>query len=95
MELGNIFWRGGYIIVGAAGSGEDAILMSQALKPDLIFMNSKLRGKMDGIDAAIGHSNSTGYPIRFSNGSLGTGEQWRELRIHILEICGVQLLEGK
>jgi CheY-like chemotaxis protein len=41
-----------YVVVGAATSGEEAITKAAELKPDLVLMDIRLRGMMDGIEAA-------------------------------------------
>jgi CheY-like chemotaxis protein len=41
-----------YVVVGAASSGEEAITKAAELKPDLVLMDIRLRGAMDGIEAA-------------------------------------------
>ncbi len=42
----------GYIVTAMAASGEDAIKKVDNERPDLILMDIKLEGKMDGIDTA-------------------------------------------
>ena len=42
----------GYEVIPAVDSGEEAILRAQDAKPDLVLMDIKLSGKMDGIEAA-------------------------------------------
>jgi PAS domain S-box-containing protein len=42
----------GYEVATIEVSGEDAVRRADALKPDLILMDIKLDGKMDGIEAA-------------------------------------------
>ena len=42
----------GYSICGAVSSGEDAIRQAKKTKPDLVLMDIKLKGKIDGITAA-------------------------------------------
>ena len=42
----------GYIVVAHASSGEEAIMFASEIALDLILMDVRLRGKMDGIDAA-------------------------------------------
>lgn len=42
----------GYDVVGHTTRGEDAILKAGELRPDLILMDIRLKGEMDGIDAA-------------------------------------------
>ena len=44
----------GHTILGTATSGEKAIQMALASQPDLVLMDIKLSGEMDGIQAA-GH----------------------------------------
>ena len=41
----------GYSVVGKIASGEEAIMKSAALKPDLVLMDITLRGLMDGVSA--------------------------------------------
>lgn len=42
----------GYIVVGIAASGQQAIDMAEEHRPDIIIMDIKIAGPMDGIDAA-------------------------------------------
>ncbi len=42
----------GYEVVGAVGSGEDAVQRAEETLPDLILMDIKLDSEMDGIEAA-------------------------------------------
>jgi PAS domain S-box-containing protein len=42
----------GYTVVGAAAKGHEAVEMAMRLRPDLILMDIKLDGEMDGIQAA-------------------------------------------
>ena len=42
----------GYKVPALVSSGEDAIEKAGKLKPDLVLMDIKLKGKMDGIEAA-------------------------------------------
>jgi two-component system, response regulator PdtaR len=44
--------RLGYEVIGMAASGEDAVRLATALKPDLILMDINLRGEMDGTQTA-------------------------------------------
>jgi CheY-like chemotaxis protein len=44
--------RLGYAVVGIVASGEEAIEHAQRLQPDLVLMDVRLRGRMDGIGAA-------------------------------------------
>lgn len=42
----------GYDVVGAAATGENAIAAARSMTPDLILMDIKLQGELDGIAAA-------------------------------------------
>ena len=42
----------GFTIVGHASTGEDAIHLAEQTKPDLILMDIKIKGSLDGIEAA-------------------------------------------
>jgi len=44
--------RKGYTIIGRTASGEDAIMKSAALEPDLVLMDINLSGLLDGVTAA-------------------------------------------
>ena len=39
-------------VIGVVSSGEEAILKAEEMRPDLVLMDIKLKGKMDGIEAA-------------------------------------------
>jgi PAS domain S-box-containing protein len=61
--------RAGYVVVGSAASGEDALtLLMQAqpeLKPDLVLMDVRLEGELDGIDTARRMREWRDLPIVF------------------------------
>ncbi len=42
----------GYEVAGQAASGEEAVQKARDLLPDLVLMDIKLRGEMDGVEAA-------------------------------------------
>ncbi len=42
----------GYEVAGPASSGEEALEIAQAMRPDLVLMDILLKGGMDGIEAA-------------------------------------------
>jgi len=52
LDLSELLRNLGYDVIGAAGTGLEAIDAASALRPDLILMDIHLRGKMDGIEAA-------------------------------------------
>jgi len=53
----------GYAVVAHAISGEDAIRCAKKERPDLILMDIKIRGEMDGIETAARIRESLDIPI--------------------------------
>ena len=51
-DIENTLRKIGYAIAGSFASGEEAVAMAFDLHPDLILMDIRLRGEMDGIQAA-------------------------------------------
>jgi len=51
-ELRRRLQRMGYAVVGLVASGEEAIAQAQRLRPALVLMDIRLRGLMDGVEAA-------------------------------------------
>ncbi len=41
----------GYNVLGKAISGDEAVSMAKDLKPDIILMDIRLKGEMDGVEA--------------------------------------------
>jgi DNA-binding NarL/FixJ family response regulator len=55
----------GYEIAGAANSGEKAVAVARDSKPDLILMDIRMPGKMDGIDASVRIRRDMDIPVIF------------------------------
>ena len=53
----------GYDVAASVASGEEAIETAAALHPDLILMDIRLHGKLDGIDAACAIRSKSDTPI--------------------------------
>ena len=51
-DIENTLKKLGYVVVGNVSSGEDAISKSDQLRPELVLMDVRLRGEMDGVQAA-------------------------------------------
>ncbi|HEX8933040.1 MAG TPA: response regulator, partial [Pseudonocardiaceae bacterium] len=51
LDLVEMLSEGGYVVIGEAADGEQAVEQAEALRPDLVIMDVKMP-KMDGIDAA-------------------------------------------
>jgi signal transduction histidine kinase len=54
-----------YQVRGQASSGEEAIQKAEELKPDLVLMDIKIKGKLDGIDAARQIKTRLDIPVIF------------------------------
>ena len=55
----------GHCVVGTAGTGEDAIALAEQIRPELVLMDIRLKGSMDGTEAARRVQRLTGAPIIF------------------------------
>ncbi|SLM28339.1 putative Histidine kinase [Desulfamplus magnetovallimortis] len=55
----------GYSIVSSVTSGEEAVVDAEDKKPDIVLMDIRLSGEMDGIDAADHIYSSYGIPVIF------------------------------
>src|SRR5689334_8785833 len=53
----------GYSVAGTATRGEDAIELSHRLRPDLMLMDVRLAGRIDGIEAAQSIRHTSDVPI--------------------------------
>ncbi len=62
-DLESILRRLGYEVSGTAPSGQEAIALASALKPDLVLMDIRLRGELDGIEAARQIQHQLDVPI--------------------------------
>ena len=53
----------GYEVVGVAATGEEALALAAAERPDLVLMDIRLRGRMDGVEAARRIRESSDVPV--------------------------------
>jgi CheY-like chemotaxis protein len=65
IDLQRRLMRLGYSVVALAASGIEAIQKAQALQPDVVLMDIRLQGTMDGVEAAQQIQASAGIPIVF------------------------------
>jgi two-component system, response regulator PdtaR len=59
----------GMSVCGVAASADVAIRMATQHKPDVVLMDVRLRGKLDGVDASIAIYHELGCPVVFITGS--------------------------
>ena len=57
--------RLGHQVVAIASSGEEALVTAQQLRPELVLMDVRLQGHLDGTEAARRIQRLTGTPIIF------------------------------
>lgn len=62
--------REGFSVCGIAARGEEAVALALELHPDLILMDVRLAGEMDGFDAAEAILAVEDIPIIFLSGYL-------------------------
>jgi len=62
-DLQNLLRRLGHTPIGSAGNGPDAIRMAAETQPDLILMDVRLDGDMDGVEASIEIARKCAVPI--------------------------------
>jgi DNA-binding NarL/FixJ family response regulator len=55
--------RLGYKVCGIADEGKDAVALASSLRPDLVLMDIRLEGSMDGIEAAEAICRSHDVPV--------------------------------
>jgi two-component system cell cycle sensor histidine kinase/response regulator CckA len=55
--------RLGYSVVGVATSGEKAVQLAEELRPDLVLMDIRLEGAIDGVEAARQIRERFGRPV--------------------------------
>ncbi len=70
MEIENQLQSLGYEVTSIVDTGEKAIEKAEADKPDLILMDIRIKGEMDGIEAAEEVRNKYGIPVIFSTAYL-------------------------
>ena len=68
LEIEGMLTDLGYDVAGQAETGVEAIAMARELNPDLILMDVKMPGEMNGIDAAGEIKRELGIPIVFISG---------------------------
>ena len=62
----------GYAVIGFARSGQEAIEMATHARPDVILMDIKLKGPMDGVSATHRIQTSLDIPVIYLTASSDT-----------------------
>jgi CheY-like chemotaxis protein len=69
--------RLGYTVVALAASGVEAIQQALALHPDVVLMDIRLQGDMDGVEAAQQIHASAAIPVVFMTAYVDADTQRR------------------
>jgi len=64
-DLADMLGQLGYEVVGTAERGVEAIELAHCLKPDVVLMDIRLKGQMDGIEASEAIRNQVDLPVIF------------------------------
>ncbi len=64
-DIGNVLQRLGYHVVGAAACGEEACRMAAESAPDLVLMDVRIDGSIDGIETARRLRQTSDVPVVF------------------------------
>ncbi len=84
MDIAATLRRLGYEVTGMASTGTAAIELAETTKPDLILMDIRLKGRMDGIEAASQIQQRSQVPIVFltAHADLDTVERSKNAAPH-------------
>ena len=82
--MGKQLQDAGYIVCKNVTTGENAIVCARKDPPDIILMDIRLAGAMDGIDAASDIKKSSDIPIIFITGYDDTDMRDRALKTNPL-----------
>nr|WP_281069295.1 PAS domain S-box protein [Methanomicrobium sp. W14] len=63
MSLRKVLTKMGYLVTGVAGSGEEAFSFALSSHPDVILMDIRIKGNMDGIEAAERINREFSVPV--------------------------------
>ena len=66
LDIESILHRLGYCVVGTAGCGEEACRMASESAPDLVLMDIRIDGPLDGIETARRIHQASDVPVVFS-----------------------------
>jgi YesN/AraC family two-component response regulator len=72
----------GYNVVRIAFNGQDAVWLSGQYRPDVVLMDIKLAGTMDGIEAAQVIQTQFDIPVVFITGNTDDDTQERAVGIN-------------
>jgi CheY-like chemotaxis protein len=63
MDLAATLRRQGYLVSGTVATGEESIVQAESERPDLVLMDIRLKGRLNGIEAAHEIRRRWGIPV--------------------------------
>jgi len=72
MEVQNSLQVLGYEVTAVVNTGEKALAAIEAVRPDIVLMDIRIKGDLDGIEVAIQIRQDFGIPVIFSTAYLDT-----------------------
>ena len=95
MAMGIMLGKAGHRVCAKASSCEDAIALARLHRPELILMDIRLEGDLDGIDAARKIREFLPSPIIFMSGYLDRSTRERAAALQPLAFLAkpVQLVD--
>ena len=84
LSLEKLLERMGFVVVGIVATGEAAIERARADRPDVVAMDIRLAGAMDGIDAASAIVAENEIPIVFMTGYDDSATKLRAMSLRPL-----------
>lgn len=79
--------RMGHIVVNAVTNGKDAIESVKRDKPDLILMDIRIKGDMDGIETMVEISKFSDIPVIYLTGNSNEDCKARAVKTNMLAFC--------
>ena len=79
LDLRNTLRHYGHVVVGIADSGDEAIIQARLYQPDVILMDIRLHGPMDGVEVATIISHELKIPIIFITAQADAATRKRAL----------------
>jgi Response regulator containing CheY-like receiver domain and AraC-type DNA-binding domain len=84
MAMGRMLKAIGYSVIGSVTNGEEALELAKRDRPDIVAMDIRLAGKMDGVEAATRIIEESGCAIVFMTGYDDDGTKERALKLRPL-----------
>ncbi len=78
MFMTTVFRRKGFNVLGCVSSGEESVDISLKLTPDVVIMDIRLAGKMNGVEAVTQIKAESGETIQFVFASGYSDEEMKD-----------------